>query len=415
MDRELSESARQKKKRLRVIQIVSLCLAFLIILFSLRFIIKPSVKRSGIQTATVETGSIEASITASGIVIPEFEETKTSPVQSVIRELYRNAGDEVMEGDSILSLDTRLTLSSLEKLRDELNIKKNNIRQHELELEKNQIELRTRYEIKKLQVDNMATELEEEKYLNSIGGGTQEKIEKAELNLKISRLELEQIRQSIQNQEKTMQANLLGLKYEISIQQKNVNELQIKLDQSTIKVDKHGVITWINNQIGKNINPGDELVKIANLQSYEVTGSISDIHASQLGIGKQVIVRLNENTDLRGDIVNISPSVSGNNIKFNINLKNKNHALLRPNLRVDVFVITSYKDRVLRIKIGPFYKGGLKQTVFVVKGNELISRQVTFGGNNVDYVGIVNGLTQGEEMVISDMSDYERHKKLRIK
>ena len=319
-----------------------------------------------------------------------------------------------MEGDSMLALDTRFTLSSLEKLRDELNIKKNNVRQHELQLEKNLIDLRTRYEIKKLQTDNMATGLEEEKYLNSIGGGTQKRLEKAELNLKISRLELEQIRQSIHNLEKTIQADLLGLNYEISIQQKNVTELQVKLDQSTIKADKHGVITWINNQIGKNINQGDELVKIANLQSYDVKGTISDIHASQLGIGKKVIVRLNENTDLRGEIVNVSPSVSVNSIRFDVSLENKSHALLRPNLRVDVFVITSSEESVTRIKNGPFYKGGIKQMVFVVQGNELIKRQVTFREYNVDYVEIVSGIIPGEEVVISDISDYEKHKRLRI-
>lgn len=414
MDRELSEGTRQKRKRIRIIRIASFCLAFLTVLFFLRIVIKPSVKKSTFQTATVETGNIEASITASGIVLPEFEETKTSPVQSVIREIYRNTGDEVMEGDSMLALDTRFTISSLEKLRDELNIKKNNVRQHELQLEKNLIDLRTRYEIKKLQTDNMATGLEEEKYLNSIGGGTQERIEKAELNLKISRLELEQIRQSIHNLEKTIQADLLGLNYEISIQQKNVTELQVKLDQSTIKADKHGVITWINNQIGKNINQGDELVKIANLQSYDVKGTISDIHASQLGIGKKVIVRLNENTDLRGEIVNVSPSVSVNSIRFDVSLENKSHALLRPNLRVDVFVITSSEESVTRIKNGPFYKGGIKQMVFVVQGNELIKRQVTFREYNVDYVEIVSGIIPGEEVVISDISDYEKHKRLRI-
>jgi len=415
MDRELSESARQKNKRNRINQIVFLCLSFLLILFSLRFIIKPSIKRSEIQTALVEIGSIEASLTASGIVLPEFEEVKTSPVQSSIIELYVNTGDKVIKGDSILSLDTRITASALGKLRDELNIKKNNIKQHELQLEKNLIDMRTQFEIKKLQVDNMATELEEEKYLNIIGGGTQEKIEKAELNLKISRLEQEQIRQSIQNEEKSMHVNLLGLNYEISIQQKNVNELQDKFDQSTIIADKDGVITWINNQIGKNINPGDELVKIANLQSYEVTGSISDIHASNLGIGKKVIVRLNENTDIRGEIVNISPSVSGKTIKFKIHLENKNHTLLRPNLRVDVFVITSFEEKVLRIKNGLFYTGGLVQAVFIVRGNELISRKVTFRRNNIDYIEIISGLTDGEEVVISDMSDYQRYERLRIK
>lgn len=415
MDRELSESARQKKIRNRVIKIALLCLTSLFILSSLRLIIKASVIRTEIQTATVEIGNIETSVTASGIVMPEFEEIKTSPVQSVIKEIFRTSGDKVKNGDTILSLDTKITASSLGKLRDELNIKKNNIRQHEFQLGKNLIDLRTQYEIKRLQVDNMVTELEEEKYLNTIGGGTRDRIEKAELNLKISQLELEQISQTIQNQEESIQADLLGLNYEIIIQQKNVNELQDKLDQSTVIADKNGVIIWINNQVGKNINPGDELVKIADLQSYEVNGSISDIHAGKLETARQVIVRLNENTDIRGKIVTISPSVSGHTVNFKIRLDNKSHVLLRPNLRVDVFVITSFEEKVKRLRKGGFYKGGVRQIVFVVKDDELIGRQVTFGGNNSDFIKVVNGLTEGDEVVISDMSDYERHERLRLK
>ena len=415
MDRELPESTRQRIKRIHIIKIGSFCLVTMVIIFSLRFIIKPSIKRSGIQTATVETGSIESTITASGIVVPEFEEIKTSPVQSSIKELYKIIGDNVSEGDSILSLDTRMTVYELEKLEDELSIKRNNVNQVKLQLGKDLLDLKTQYEIKKLQVLDMTTELETQKYLNTIGGGTQERTEKAELTLKISRLELEQIRQSIQYMEKTMQANLLGLNLEISIQQKKVDELKYKLNHSTIKTDKQGIITWINNQVGKNINPGDELVKISDLQSYRVTGSISDIHAGQLGIGKKVIVRLNDDTDLRGEVINISPSVSGNNINFIIGLENKNHPLLRPNLKVDVFVITSFIERVLRIKNGPFYNGGVKQAVFVIQGNELISRQVSFGYSNVDFIEINSGLMNSEEVVISDMSDYERYKRLRLK
>ena len=222
----------------------------------------------------------------------------------------------------------RRTESSLEKLRDELNMKKNNVNQLKLQLEKNLIDLKTQYEIKKLQVENMEAELEEEKYLDKIGGGTKEKIEKAELNLKISRLELEQIIKALQNQEESMQANVLGLNFEISIQQKSVNELQDKLDQSTITADKDGVITWINDQIGKNINAGDELVKIANLQSYEVTGNISDMHADKLHIGEQVIVRINEKTEIRGEIVSISPAVTGNIIQFKIKLAQKEPCII---------------------------------------------------------------------------------------
>jgi HlyD family secretion protein len=415
MDKALSENAIQKKKRDRIIYITLFCLAFLLILLSLRILIKPSIKRSGIQTATVEIGNIEASITASGTVLPEFEEVIISPVQSRILHIYHNIGDRVNKGDSILSLDKKSIESSFEKLQDELNMKWNTINQLKLKLEGNLIDLRTQYEIKKLQVENMKAELEEEKYINKIGGGTKEKIEQAELNLKISLLELEQIKQSIMNQEKAMQADLLSQNFEISIQQKNVSDLRDKLNQSTIIADKEGVITWIDDQIGKNINTGDELVKIANLESYEVAGSISDRYADQLNTGRQVMVRLNEGTDVRGEIVSISPSVSGNTVQFKINLKIKNHPLLRPNLKVDVFVITSFKNHVAIIKNGLFYKGGVKQKVFIMQGNELIGKQVAFGESNFDCVEVASGLVKGETVVISDMSDYERYTRLRVK
>lgn len=415
MDRALSDAVKQKRKRNRILLITIYSLVFLFVMLLLRLVIKPSVQAAEIRTAQVEMGNIEASVSASGIVSPEFEEVIISPVQSRIVNIYHNTGDQVKSGDSILLLDRKNIQLSYEKLKDELNIKKNNINQLKLRLEKSLIDLQTQYEIKKLQVENMEAELEEEKYLNEIGGSTKEKIEKAELNLKISRLELEQIRQNIRNQEESMQAELLGLNYEISIQQKNVNDLLDKLNHTCIIADKEGVITWINDQIGKNVNQGEELVKIANLQSYEVTGSISDMYADKLSSGGKVIVRVNDDTDIRGEIISISPAVSGNVVNFKIKLTHKNHPMLRPNLRVDVSVVTSYKENVVRVQNGPFYQGAKSQVVFILEGDELVSRKVTFGESNFDYVEIVSGIEDGEEVVVSDLSDREKQKKIRLK
>ena len=367
------------------------------------------------ETAFAETGNIEASVTASGTVLPEFEEIKTSPVQSRIIGIYHNTGDKVQYGDSILLLDKKELTSAYEKLYDELNIRKNNINQRRLQLEKNLIDMRTNYEIKKLQAENMATQLEEEKYLDEIGGGTKERIEKAELGLKIARLELEQIRQNIENQEKSMEADIRGLNYEINIQEKNVFELEDKLRLSTIMADKEGVVTWINAQIGKTVNQGDELVKIADLKSYGVTGNISDMHAEKLNIGRQVIVRLNEETKIKGEIVSISPAVTSNIIEFKIKLNKKAHPSLRPNLKVDVYVITAFKENTVCIKNGAFYKGSTKQDVFVKQDNKLVKREVVFGESNFDLVEITKGITEGEEVVVSDISDYERHQEISIK
>ncbi|MCG8522516.1 MAG: efflux RND transporter periplasmic adaptor subunit [Pseudomonadales bacterium] len=167
--------------------------------------------------------------------------------------------------------------------------------------------------------------------------------------------------------------------------------------------------------MGKTVGLGEELVKIANLESFWIEGVISEMHASKLSNGKEILIRLNENTELAGKVVNISPSVESNTIQFKARLDEKNHPLLRPNLKVDLFVVTSFKENAVLIKNGPFYRGGNKQEVFVVQNDKLIKREVAFGVSNFNQVEVINGLRKGEEVVISDMSDFERFEELTIK
>jgi len=415
MDRALSDAIKQKRKRGIILKITFSLIIVIIILLSLQYFIQPSIQKEDFYTAVTETGNVQASVSASGTVLPEFEEIKTSPIQSTIKRIHHNTGDNVESSDSILSLDTKNTILTLEKLKDQLALRENSVNQLKLQLEKSLIDLKTQYQIKKLRVESMAADLKEAKYLNKIGGGTKEKIEKADLNLNIAKLELNQIKATIANKEKSMKVDMKGLNYEINIQKKNVRELSEKLDEATITADKEGVITWIYNQIGQTVNIGQELVKIANLHSYKVEGTISDRHAAKLRNGGKIIIRINNDADINGEIVSISPSVQNHIIEFQAKLDTKNHPLLRPNLKVDVFVQTVLKENAIRVKNGAFYRGGAKQKVFAVKDNMLIRRDVEFGHSNFDYVEIVKGLAEGEKIVTSDMSDYENRDKIKIK
>ena len=415
MDRELSESVKKKRKKKLLVRMAIGVLVFVIIVFSFRQLIRPTIRSGNFSIASVETGDVLATVSASGTVLPEFEEIKTSPISSRIIKIYQSLGSEVNTGDTILTLDINSSNTALEKLKDELALKKNNATKLKLQLEKTIIDLNTQFNIKKLSVESMEADLKEERYLDSIGGGTKEKIEKAELNLKISKLELEQINQTIENSEKAMQADLVGLNYEINIQQNNINELESKIDRATIKADKKGVITSINSQIGQSVSEGEELAKVANLQSYEVDGSISDMHSEKLSNGASVIVRINGQTDIDGEVVSISPAIEENLIQFKIKLAQKEHPQLRPNMKVDVFLVTAFKKNVLRIKNGAFYQGGIRQKVFVVENGKLVQKEVEFGESNIDYVEIVNGLSKGDKIVTSDMEDYTKSEQLFIK
>lgn len=415
MDRELSAKKKRRRRQKRWITITSVICLFVLLVILIRVALKPTLHRDELILATVGTGEMMATVTASGNVQPEFEEIRTSPIASSILSIRRNLGDAVNPGDTILMLNTRDTESELANMRDELALRRNNVKKLKLQLEKSLIDLRTEYRIKELQNERMGIELEEEVYLDSIGGSSKEKIENARLNLQIAGMELEQIRQTIDNRDKSMQADLTGLNYEISIQQKKVRELEEKLARSTIIADRKGVVTSIINQIGLTVNPGDELVKIANLESYEITGTISDMYATSIQTGSTVLVHLNNDEEIKGNIVSISPTVTNNTVQFKVRLEERDHPLLRPNLKVELYVVKSFRDSVTRIANGPFYRGSARQPVFVAEGSRLRRKDVRFGESNMDYVEILEGLSPGEQVVVSDMSDYERFEEITLK
>lgn len=414
MDRELPKRivVRKKIKRYAIIIIAGLSVVACIMAF--RSILSSSVKRSTIRIAVAEIGPIEAALSASGKVIPEYEQIITSPIQSKIDRVYYRAGESIGAGESILQLNNEFVLMTLDKAEDELKLKRNQKSQLNLKIERSRIDLQAAYDIKEMQTNALAAELERERHLHNIGAGTRASLDQAELNLEVSRRELQQLKNQIDNQQKALTADLRELELQTSIYEKNVAELRRQIELAEARSDRDGVVTWVNDDIGSTVNVGDVIARVADLKSFRVEASISDIHASKFQIGSPVVVRIND-YDLRGEIINIEPTIENGIIAFIVELDDKSNSRLRSNLRVDVSIITSFEDSVVRVANGPFINGSGPQDIFIMDGKKAIRKRVTIGATNFDYVEIENIVSPGDEIIISDMSDYIHRSEVKIK
>ena len=105
MDKVIEEEvkATRKKKAFSFITIGVLVLVAAVWL--VRFSFASSLKKSSITTAVVEKGDIENTISATGEILPEFEEIITSPINASIQNVVMDAGNKVQAGQSILTLD----------------------------------------------------------------------------------------------------------------------------------------------------------------------------------------------------------------------------------------------------------------------------------------------------------------------
>ncbi|MCW3118391.1 MAG: HlyD family secretion protein [Chitinophagaceae bacterium] len=406
MDTDVSEQVKAERKRKIILVILVTTLSLFLAIWLLRSTIKSSIKKSAINTAIVEKGNIENTISASGEVLPEFEQTLTSPINASVQKIIMNAGSAVKAGQSLLTLDKSASQMDYAKLKFQLASRKNDIKKLKLQLDKSFYDIQSNNDVKQLRINSLEAEVEITRRLFNAGGGTREDIEKAELELKVARLEKKQLENEIKSKQQTMQVEMKEAAIASSIQESDLHELERKLQLADIVASREGVVTWVNKNIGSAIREGDALARIADLSSFKVQGSISDNYLDQLRRGMTAIIRINE-VQVRGTVINIQPSIQNGILSFDIQLDERNNKLLRPNMKVDVFLVTNSQTNVMRVANGPAFKGMSPQDLFVVHNGKAERRTVHTGMSNFDYVEIKDNLRPGDIIITSDMSAYK--------
>jgi HlyD family secretion protein len=376
-------------------------------IFILRNLLKTEIKKEDFLFARVERGTMDNTITATGMVIPSFEQQINAPVSTEIKSVLLKSGTRVQPNDLILQLDEEFIRLENESLQDGLELKKNNITRLKLEYQKNLNDLDYEDQIKGLRLAILEANLADIKRLKSIGSATQEEVEQAELNLEIEQLEKKKLENDLNFRKSVITSDERNLELEVQIQQKKLRELSRKLKETAVRSPRGGVITWINENIGQKVNEGDPLVRIANLESFRIEGSCSDRYANLVKVGMPVKVRINK-TMLDGVINSILPAVENNTIEFVVILDKADQKELRPNMRVEVFIISDKKEDVLKIRNGSAFTGSAEQAVFVVQGDRAVRRMIKVGLTNVNYLEIIGGnIKEGDQIIISDMQDYD--------
>lgn len=414
MDREVApEYVKNERNRKWVIGFIVIILLIAGI-YLFRRSLSSSIEASRIRTGVVQTGDVENTLSATGEVIPAYEQIITSPIRASIKSVLLSPGTKVNPGQAIVELDKSLTQIEFERGEDQLELKKNSIEQLRMKLNKNLYDAEISDKIKLLNINKLKADLEDARRLEKVGGGTNEDITRAENALKIAELEKQQLENDLSYNRQSMGASLRETELGAQIEDKNLRELQHKLKMADIVADRKGVLTWVNENIGSSVNEGEMLARVADLGSFRVEGSCSDIYADQVKTGLAVIVKVNEAV-LRGIITQVKPAVKDGVIGFVIQLENAKNESLRPNMKVDVYVVTNLSSKTLRVANGPTFTGKRKQFVYVMQNGIAHRREVEIGLSNFDYVEIKSGLSAGEKVILTDMNQYEHLEEISIK
>ncbi|MGZ8868644.1 MAG: efflux RND transporter periplasmic adaptor subunit, partial [Thermoanaerobaculia bacterium] len=227
-------------------------------------------------------------------------------------------------------------------------------------------------------------------------------------------IDIGQTEQKIARAIRSGEAQLAASALDASILQKERAESRRQLDLAMMRADRDGIITAIVEEEGATVRRGDILARIADLSSFRVAATVSDLYVPRLAPGMRVRVRVDDKTDVNGTVASIDPRIENGVARLHVDLDGDAHPKLRNNLRVDAFVVTNETKGVLQVKRGTLAQAPAEE-VFVVRRGRLVRVRVRWGSVGQDNVEVAGGLQAGDEVVISNMSDYEGLKEVRLR
>ena len=413
MDREISKEVQRKEQRKQFIRIGTAVGGFIVLIVVVISMLQTSLKRKDLNISTVDKGVIEVSVSASGKVIPAFEEIINSPINSRIVEVYKRGGDSVDVGTPILKLDLQSAETEYNKQLDEEQMKSLQLEQQRVTNHNKLSEMEMNLKVSRMELDRKAVELRNERYLDSLGAGTTDKVRQVELDYNVSILKLKEDEQKYKNEQALAEADLKVKELELNIFRKSLAETRRTLEDAQIRSPRKAILTYVNNEIGWQIGQGAKVAIVSDLSHFKIEGEIADTYGDRIAAGSKAVIKIGSEK-LDGTVSDVTPLSKNGVISFTVQLEEDNHKRLRSGLKTDVYVMNAVKDDVLRIANSSYYVGKGEYELFVVNGNQLLKRKVQLGDSNFEYVEVVSGLQEGDQVIVSDMNAYKDKNKLKI-
>ncbi len=387
-----------KKQRLMIL-IPAGILVILALIFILRRFVSKAIKSSDCITLIVEQGDVYEPIVATGTVEAENEVLIRSPYSSIVKQIIKEPGTRVLKGEVILVMEDELIKSEIDRLNDQLDLKRNTLEKNKLNEFSTNVDLNYSEDVKKLNITSLKSQLSDEEQLLEVGGISPAKIVKTKQEIALAEKDLVMLKQKNSIRLKQLKAEELGLNLGIKIQEKELADKVNTLSKMRLTAPSKGIILSVSNKVGEKVEKDNVLIRMSDLSTFKIAGSVDDKLANYIKTGKNVYAVI-DSERLAGSIGNVTPMIENNKIQFNVHLEEKNNPKLIPNQNIVLWVVGNEAENTLRIKNLKLFEKEVPTVLYILKNGEATRREIKTGIKNPDYIQVLSGLDAGELVIV---------------
>lgn len=366
-----------------------------------------------ILTGVTEVGDVIESFSGEGVVEPQSEVLILSPASSIIKEILKEVGSHVEEGEPVIILDPSPIQAEIENIQDQLEVKQNSLTKNRLNARSAKVDLEYNEQVKNLRIASLRSELADQEQLLDVGGISPARFEKTRQELELAEKDLEMMKEKNSISLQQLEADEEGLRLQIEMQQKELAAKEDALSKMIIRAPSAGIILSIRGKVGEKVNSDQLLIEMSDLTSFKIQGKVDDDYSDHIKTGTRVYAAIDDER-LAGVVGTVSPVIRDRKIEFDVNLQESSHYRLRPNLTVDLDIVLEERDSVLRIPNGPAIGRGEEHEIFVMRQGRIVPVTIRTGLKTRDYVEVRDGLQEGDRVVLTDVSSAEELEKMEM-
>jgi HlyD family secretion protein len=197
------------------------------------------------------------------------------------------------------------------------------------------------------------------------------------------------------------------LKAVVAFRRKQVDSMQVK------SIDK-GVLSELPLELGQWVTPGAMLAKVVQPEKLKAVLRIPETQARDLALGLSAAVDT-RNGIVQGKVSRISPAANQGSVEVDISLPKELPKGARPDLTVEGTIEIEKLANVLSVgrPAGAQPEGQIE--LFKVVGDEAHRVKVRLGRSSVSTVEVVDGLNEGDAVILSDMSAQDATDRVRLR
>jgi len=362
-----------------------------------------AVDASSLRFAVVKRGDLLRDVSVQGRVIASLHPTLFSPGQGIV-SLRTRAGSQVRQGDILATVDSKELQSALEQARAQLLSTRAELDRQRIVARQAQLRAQQSVELLTLRLAAAKRDLVRNDTTFKEGLSNRADLESAQDRVRIAQMELDQSKKELDLSRETTSFEIETRQQQVISQQSVTGDLAKRVDDLMIRAPFDGMVASVAVQDRDAVAPNQALLTIVNLTALELEISLPEEYAGETAIDTPAVIAFN-GREYQGRVTAISPEVTANQVTGTVAFVEQPVGL-KQSQRLTTRLVFESKKNVLKVARGAFVDTTGGRAAYVVDGKIAARREIALGVSSASEVEVLQGLSEGETIIVSDTAAF---------